>query len=126
MEHEERDSKLFKDIKQAVQDRDTAWKMWAYTKTPEFKSRYGQTVDYDELEEVTFSSLIKALGLESAYNEQKGAEEAARDYGFTDTVFQNPEEAINGVNSFNSKEEKFVAIMQKIEGGHTIGDHKRT
>ena len=117
---EEKDSKLFKDIKQAVQDRNTAWKMWAYTKTLEFKSRYGKAVDYDELGEVTFTSLIKALGLESSYNEQKGAEEAARDYGFTDTVFKNPEEAISNVNNFNSKEEKFVAVMQKTEGGHTV------
>lgn len=117
---EEKDSKLFKDIKQAVQDRNTAWKMWAYTKTPEFKGKYGKSVDYDEFGEVTFPSLIKALGLESSYNEQKGAEEAARDYGFTNTVFQNPDEAISGVNSFNSKEKKFVAVMQKTEGGYTV------
>ena len=68
--------------------------MWAYTKTAEFKSQYKDNVDYDELGEVTFPSLIKVLGLEEAYNSQKGADEAARDYGFTDTVYENSGTAV--------------------------------
>lgn len=119
-EIEEKDSKLFKDIKKAVKDNDTAWKMWAYTKTPEFKAEYKNDVDYDELGEVTFPSLIKALGLQEVYDTQKGADEAARDYGFTDTVFENAESAVSKMNLFNSKEQKFIASMHKVDGGYEI------
>ena len=117
---EEKDSKLFKDIKKAVKDHDTAWKMWAYTKTAEFKSQYKDNVDYDELGEVTFPSLIKVLGLEEAYNSQKGADEAARDYGFTDTVYENSGTAIAKMNEFNSKEQKFIASLHKGDDGYRI------
>lgn len=119
-EIEERDSKLFKDIKKAVKDNDTAWKIWAYTKTPEFKVEHKSDVDYDELGEVTFPSLIKALGLQEVYDTQKGADEAARDYGFTDTVFENAESAVSKMNLFNSKEQKFIASMHKVDGGYEV------
>ena len=119
-EIEEKDSKLFKDIKKAVKDNDTAWKMWAYTKTPEFKAEHKNDVDYDELGEVTFPSLIKALGLQEVYDTQKDADEAARDYGFTDTVFENAESAVSKMNLFNSKEQKFIASTHKVDGGYEI------
>jgi len=119
-EIEEKDSRLFKDIKKAVKDNDTAWKMWAYTKTPEFKAEYKNNVDYDELGEVTFPSLIKALGLQEVYDTQKDADEAARDYGFTDTVFENAESAVSKMNLFNSKEQKFIASTHKVDGGYEI------
>ena len=115
---EEKDSKLFKDIKKAVNDNDTAWKMWAYTKTPEFRQQYKNDVDYDELGEVTFPSLIKVLGLEDTYNNQKRADEAARDYGFTDTIFENPDTAVQKINDFNSKEQRFIASLQKEDNGY--------
>ena len=119
-EIEEKDSKLFKDILKAVKDRETAWKMWAYTKTPEFKAEYKNNVDYDELGEVTFPSLIKALGLQEVYDSQKGADEAARDYGFINTVFENSESAVSKINLFNSKEKKFIASLHKVDGGYEI------
>jgi len=122
---EEVPSKLFKDIKAAVQDNDGAWRMWAYTKTSEFKRDYGGTVEYDELGEVTFPSLIKALGLEDAYEHQKGAEEAARDYGFKGQTFSK-QEAVQKINDFNSKEENYVAIMERAGDGHTIKVLNRT
>lgn len=117
---EEKDSKLFKDILTAVKDRDTAWKMWAYTKTPEFKAEYKNNVNYDELGEVTFPSLIKALGLQEVYDIQKGANEAARDYGFINTIFENSESAVSKMNLFNSKEKKFIASLHKVDEGYEI------
>lgn len=121
---EEKDSKLFKDIKQAVGDRETAWKMWAYTKTPEFKAQH-KDVEYDELGEVTFPSLIKTLGLQDVYDSQKKAEEAARDYGFSNTVFENPETAISKVDAFNSKEKRFIASLHKSDKGYEVSVHPR-
>jgi hypothetical protein len=94
--------------------------MWAYTKTPEFKAEYKNNVDYDELGEVTFPSLIKALGLQEVYDIQKGADEAARDYGFTNTVFENSESAVSKMNLFNSKEKKFIASLHKVDEGYRI------
>lgn len=117
---EEKDSKLFRDIKKAVKDSETAWKMWAYTKTPEFKSEYKDSIEYDELGEVTFPSLIKALGLEEIYNNQKGADEAARDYGFNNTTFENAGTAIDKINQFNSKEKKFIAYLHKTDRGYKV------
>ena len=117
---EEKDSKLFKDILNAVKDRSTAWKMWAYSKTPEFKAEYKNDVNYDELGEVTFPSLIKALGLQEVYDNQKGADEAARDYGFVNTVFENSESAVSKINLFNSKEKKFIASLHKVDEGYRI------
>ena len=106
---EEVDSKLFKDIKEAVKDHDTAWKMWAFTKTAEFKRDY-KNLEYDELGEVTFPSLIKALGLEKSYNEQKDREQAERDYGFTNTVYKDAGTATEKIEEFNKKEKKFTAL----------------
>ena len=117
---EERDSKLFKDIKKAVKDNETAWKMWAYTKTPEFKVEYKDQLEYDELGEVTFPSLIKALGLKDVYDAQKSAEEASRDYGFDNTIFENPESAVSKMELFNSKEKKLIASLHKVDGGYEV------
>lgn len=109
---EERDSNLFKDIKKAVQDNDTAWEMWAYTKTSDFKTNYGKSVEYDDFGEVTFQSLINVLGLKKEYDEQKKADDAAKDYGFN-KPFENAGDAVTAVNTFNSQEKKFVAVMSK-------------
>ena len=120
-EIEEKDSKLYKDILKAVKgNRNTAWKMWAYTKTPEFKIEYKDSVEYDELGEVTFPSLIKAVGLQDVYNSQKEVSEVSRDYGFTGTVFENPESAISKMNLFNSKEDRYVASLHKTDSGYEI------
>lgn len=116
---EEVDSKLFKQIKEAVKDQDVAWKMWAYTKTAEFKRDY-PNVEYDELGEVTFPSLIKALGMEEVYNRQKSREEASRDYGFTNTLFEDADTATSKINEFNRKEDKLIAVMQKEGDGYRI------
>lgn len=116
---EERDSKLFADIKKAVGDRETAWKMWAYTKTSEFKNRY-KNVEFDEQGEVTFPSLIKALGLEDIYNEQKTREQAARDYGFEGKTFKQASEASSKAFDFNGKEKKLVALVKKTSDGYVV------
>lgn len=115
----ERDSKLFQDIKDAVQDYDTAWQMWAFSKTDEFKKRY-KNLEYDELGEVTFPSLIKALGLEKAYNMDKNRLAAEKEYGFKDTVFPNPVTATVKVNDFNQKEKNLVAIIIKDKEGYKV------
>jgi hypothetical protein len=119
------ESKLFKDIKQAVKDTPAAWEMWAYTKTSEFKKTY-KDVEYDEFGEVTFPSLIKALGMEEAYNEQKDVEAVSRDYGFTDKTFSNQGDAINAINNFNTKESKFIAALQKEIEGYSVKVSPRT
>lgn len=116
---EEKSSKLFADIKKAVKDNDTAWNLWAYTKTDDFRDTY-KDVERDDLGEVTFQSLIKVLGLEDIYNNQKSIEEVMRDYGFENTVFENQDTAIGKINLFNSKENRYVASLVKTEGGHRI------
>lgn len=122
----EKDSKLFKDIKDVVKNDDTAWKMWAYSKTAEFKKKYPD-VNYDELGEVTFPSLIKALGLQDAYDLTKGIIQAAKDYGFEGKVFAHPEEAVQGMNDFNTKEDRFVAYINKVptKDGYTVEVYPR-
>ena len=44
---EEVDSQLYKDIKEAVKDRDLAWELWAFTKTSVFKNKY-KDVELDD------------------------------------------------------------------------------
>lgn len=122
---EEVPSKLYDEIQEAVQDRETAWKMWAFTKTADFKNTY-KDVEYDELGEVTFPSLIKALGMEDAYNRQKGARQASREYGFYNHTFEDPKEAMRKVNDFNKKEKKFVAFISKEKEGYKVGVFPRT
>lgn len=116
---EEKESQLFRDIKKAVQDDDTAWEMWAFTKTPVFKATY-KDVEYDEWGEVTFSSLIKALKLEKEFNAQKDTEDVAKEYGITDEVITNPDTAVSKINEFNAKEDRFVAVLVGENGGHRI------
>lgn len=116
---EEVPSNLYKDIKKAVGDRDTAWKMWAYTKTSEFKEKY-KDVEFDELGEVTFPSLLKALGLEETYESQKGKEEAARDYGFLNKTFKSAREIFDKVEEFNKKEEKYIAALVNTGNGFQV------
>lgn len=115
----EEKSNLFNAIKKAVGDYDTAWNLWGYTKTSDFKQKYGSQVEYDELGEVTFPSLIKALGLQDAYNEQKSIEEVTRDYGFN-TIVQRARTAISKINDFNSKENKFTASLKRVADGYKI------
>ena len=116
---EEKESKLFKDIKNALKDNDLAWQIWAFTKTSVFKSKY-KNLEYDELGEVTFPSLIKVLELEDAYNMEKDANSVASDYGVQDKVFSTSEDAINKINNINSKEKNHVAIVEKDSAGYTV------
>lgn len=115
---EETNSKLFTAIKKAVKDYDLAWKIWGYTKTQDFKEKYTD-LQYDEFGEVTFPSLVKALGLEDAYNQEKSIEEVTRDYGF-DKTFEDANMAANNMNLFNGKEEKYVAVLEKVKDGYKI------
>lgn len=117
---EEVRSKLFDDIKKAIDDTDTSWELWAFTKTDEFKRKYGDKVEFDEIGEVTFPSLIKALDLKDIYDDEKSIEEVSRDYGFNNTVFDNSTTAINQINLFNSKEKKHVAVLYKVEEGYKV------
>ena len=109
------DSKLFGEIKKVVKDNETSWKMWAYSKTPYFKEKY-PNVEYDELGEATFPSLIKALGLKEEYDLVKEIQQVIKDYELNNAVFTNPEEAVQRINDFNSKEQKFVAYTEKVNG----------
>lgn len=113
------DSRLFHDIKDVVNDREQAWKMWAFTKTSEFKDKYKDKVQYDELGEPTFQSFIKALGLTEAYNQDKGITQVSRDYNLSQTV-QNAGSAADKINDFNSKEKRFVAISHKEADGYHL------
>lgn len=122
---EEKDSQLFKDLMATVKDRETAWRVWAYTQTDAFKEKYGDQVEYDNLGEVTILSLVKAWDLEEDYNRQKGADEAARDYGFTNAVFENAGTAVDKINGFNSKEARFIASIQKRDTSYEISVEPR-
>jgi predicted dehydrogenase len=53
--------------------------------------------------------------------------QAAKDYGFEGKVFAHPEEAVQGINDFNTKEERFVAYIQKTPNrdGYTVEVHQR-
>lgn len=115
----ENDSQLFKDIKRAVKDNDAAWRMWAYTKTSDFKNKYKRKVEYDSLGEVTFKSLLKVLDLEDAYNEDKDIEGVTKDYGL-DKTFDNAGIVADKMNDFNAKEKKFVAVSNKENGSYKI------
>ena len=110
-------SKLYDDIYKALDDRRTSWELWAYTKTDDFKKKYGSKVEYDDLGEPKFLSLIKAIGLENTYNKVKDIDEVTRDYGFNRT-FQEPNEAVEEINRFNSKERKFIAKLEKTDKGY--------
>lgn len=117
-EIKEVDSKLFKRIKEAVKgDNDAAWKLWGFTKTPEFLREYKNKVDYDELGEPTFSSYIKAIGAEDIYNKEKSLSEVIKDYKFDSLTFDNPGTAMVQINNFNTKEKDYVATLKK-EGDH--------
>lgn len=120
IEFEERDSNLYKAIKETVKDRKTAWQMWAYTKTSDFKDKYKDIVEYDEMGEVTFPSLIRVLDFENAYNTQKGIADATRDNGFDKRVFSSPTEAVSAINEFNAKENNLVATLRKVDGGYRV------
>lgn len=118
---EERDSQLFARIKEATDNNyETSWKMWAYTHTKEFIDKYRDKVQYDELGEVTFSSFVKVLGLQEAYNNSKTIKEAEKDYGFDKTVFENGEQAVEALNNFNRKEKKLIAVSTKTSEGYKI------
>lgn len=120
-----KESKLYHDILDAVQDRDTAWDMWAYTKTNSFKNTY-ENLEHDEMGEVTFPSLIHALNLDSVYEEQKGISEKVKEYGFGKKVFDVPQEAIRQVNDFNRKEDRFIAVLRKSDAGYNVEVYHRT
>lgn len=113
------ESKLFKDIKEAVQDQETAWDLWALTKTPEFREQY-KNEEHDELGEIKFLPLIKILGIEDEYNRDKSIKAVSRDYGFTNTVIRDPGEAMRRVEEFNLKEKNYVAILTKTDNGYTV------
>lgn len=122
---EEVDSKLFQDIKEAIGDYETSWKMWAFTKTQDFKRKY-KNVEYDELGEVTFPSLIKALGLEDVYNKQKTAKRAAKDYGLFNHLFDEVNTALRKMEEFNAKEEKLVSTVEKKDGKYEVVVRQKT
>lgn len=117
---QEHDSQLYQAIKEAVSDRKTAWEMWAYTKTRDFRDKYRNTLEFDELGEVTFPSLIKALDLESIYDNQKKINEVSRDYGFDKKVFSSAGEVVENLNRFNTREKRFIAVSRKGSDGYRI------
>lgn len=110
----ERESLLFQDIKAAVKDYETAWNMYAYTKSQDFLKRIDSNAEYDELGEVTFPYFIKTMGWEDAYNESKGADSISREYHIKNRTWEDPREAITVANEINRKEKKFVC--------HTVKD----
>lgn len=116
----EKDSRLFADLMKAFEDREASWKVWAYANTEEFRKKYGSAIEFDELGEPTFLSLINAMGLTEDYNKIKSIDEVKRDYGFTNKSFEHPVDAIDEINKFNSKEDKFIAIVNKKDDKYEI------
>lgn len=112
------DSKLFADIKKVVKDDKTAWDMWAFSKTAEFKKRY-PNVEYDELGEVTFQSYLKETGLEEAYKKQRSREVAEKDFGI-EQPFDTYAEAVRKVNQINAEKGKFIALISEEGTKHRV------
>lgn len=109
----EKSSQLFADIRREIKDYDTSWDMWAFTKTTQFKNEYGDKVSYDELGEVTFPSLIAALGWKDTYDSVKSVESAINEHNLKDRVFNDPVSAVTAMNDFNASEKNFTATVEK-------------
>lgn len=122
---EETDSKLFQDIKESVKDYGASWKLWAYTKTSEFKKKY-PNVQLDGIGEVTFPSLVEAMDLSKYYEDQKSMDEAIRDYGFNNKVFKDSGAAISAIEKFNANEKKYIATLKKKGDGYAVEVMKRS
>lgn len=120
----EHNSKLFKDIKKAVGDVNTAWEIWAYTKTDSFRSEY-RNLEFDELGEVTFPSLVKALGLETEYDESKELDAVIDEHNLKNRVIADPVEAVSEIDSFNAKEKRFIAFLEKNGEGFAVKVEKK-
>lgn len=112
----ERSSRLFEDIIEVLKDRKESWKLWAFTKTPTFKEAF-PNLEQDEHGEVTFPALVKALGLEESYDKIKDINGVLKQYGLSEKVFSNPEEAVQAMNQFNKKEKRFIAVATKDTEG---------
>ena len=126
MRMEEKDSILFQNIKKAVKDYETAWNMWAYTKTTEFKERFGDKVEYDDFGEVTFDSYLKATGLKRAYDQQKDLEDVARDHKVLNVTFSTPQEALEKAVEINQQEKDFVGIVEEGKKVAVVPKNGRT
>ena len=122
----EKESHLFTAIKGVVKDYETAWDIYAYTKTDDFKSKLDSSVEYDELGEVKLPSLIKVMGWEKAYDDSKGINDVIRDHGIENRVWKRPLDVVRVMNEINSQEKKFVAVAEKVAGGYKINISNRT
>lgn len=116
----EKESILFGDIKAAVKDYETAWDMYTYTLTDDFKSKIPEDAVYDNLGEITFPYFIKILGLDQEYNDSKGIDSIKREYGIGNKVFKSPQEAMHVANAINKKEKDFVAVLTHENDGYVI------
>lgn len=109
-------SKLFQSLYAITKDREATKYLWALSKSPSFRES-ATNLKYDEMGEVTYTSLIESLNLADVMESFKNIDNKKEEYGLkkgsAPTTFDNYQAALRIAETINNKEDKYVGIVQK-------------
>lgn len=117
------DSVLFKDLAKRGLSRDSAKKIWAFTKTDMFKNNAPTNIEYDENGEPTIESLSAIIDINSfAENTETFDKALAKENSIVDsngkpTVFDNADAALTQASAYNEKSKDTVAVVEQTKNG---------
>lgn len=118
-------SKLFQDIYTATRDRELTKYLWALSHSSSFRQA-ADNLEYDDMGEVTYASLMKSLKINDAMEELKDLNAKKKEYGLikgsTVKTFDSYQEALLLAEEINSNEKNYVAVTKKNGDGKYIID----
>lgn len=121
-------SKLFQDIYAVTKDRELTKYLYGLSKSESFR-KSAKDLKYDDMGEVTYTSLMESLNLTDIMEKRKDLETKKKEYGLrkgsAETRFDSYEEANSIAEEINRKEEDYVAVIQKEDSKYKIDLRKK-
>lgn len=126
------ESRLFKDLIGRGLPRETAKKIWAFTKTDTFKQDAPVSIEYDENGEPTIGSLSTIMDIDSfAPSTEVDDKATAKDSGIVDSsgkpvVFDKADTALTQAAAYNRSAKDTVAVVEQVRNGFKATVKPRT
>ena len=114
-------SQLFRDINARIKDRESAKRIWAFTKTKLFAQEFSD-LPKDENGEITYEALNNILGLNKIFSDKAQDNSMAIEMGITSTngmpkEYDDPDLALSKVNEYNDSAKSTIADIVRTDNG---------